>query len=201
VLYTAPRRSVGGLGVLHPYRSKAVPLGRRLFSNRKEPARSQSNPVRDYESRLGDGGLKVAIACAGASVLARGHGGIMDNLVMTTQSPGPRRRVDRAVTQLLLVGHAAVVMLTLLALGGIASDQEYRESRCAYHNLDCRNPWVGVATWIAWGGSGLLLVLDFVFAISWTMKRRLAFYVPLLGCAGQVIVLVATEVVGHWSIR
>jgi Family of unknown function (DUF6264) len=123
------------------------------------------------------------------------------NLVMTTRPPGPRGQVDRAVTQLLLVAHAALVLVTLLIVGTVAGDQEYLESRCAYHNLDCSNRWVGVATWIAWGGSAPLLILDLVFAIRWMMKRRLAFYVPLLGCAGQVIVLVATAVVGHWSAR
>ncbi|HUO40083.1 MAG TPA: hypothetical protein VMU34_20565, partial [Mycobacterium sp.] len=59
--------------------------------------------------------------------------------------------------------------------GGIISDQEYLEDRCSYHNLDCSNPWVAVAAWIAWAGSGLLLILDLVFAIRWMMKRRLAF--------------------------
>lgn len=82
------------------------------------------------------------------------------------------------------------------ALGGIVSDQEYLESRCSFHNLDCTTPWVAVAAWIAWGGSGLLFILDLVFAIRWMTERRLAFYVPLLGCVGQAVVFVATEVVG-----
>jgi hypothetical protein len=131
-----------------------------------------------------------------------GDGGIVDNLVMTTtQPPARRRQADRSVTILLLIGHALLALFTLLMLGGIVSDQAYLEDRCSFHNLDCSNPWVGVAAWIAWGGSGVLLILDLVFAIRWMRKRRLAFYLPLLGCLGQVAVFVATEVVGGWSPR
>lgn len=92
-----------------------------------------------------------------------------------------------------------MVLFTLWVLEGIVSYQEYRESRCSYHNLDCTNQWVAVAAWIAGGGSGLLFILDLVFAIRWMTKLRLAFYVPLLGCVGQAVVFVATDVVGRWS--
>jgi hypothetical protein len=119
---------------------------------------------------------------------------------MTTAQPSGRRRsADTVATILLLIGHALLALFTLLALGGIVSDQEYRESRCGFHNLDCTTPWVAVAAWIAWGGSGLLFILDLVFAIRWMTKRRLSFYVPLLGCVCQAVVFVATVVVGGWS--
>lgn len=119
----------------------------------------------------------------------------------TAQSPVRRSQIDRDVTQLLLVGHAVLVVFTLLILGGIVGYQQDLESRCRYHDLDCSNPWVAAATWIALVGSGLALILDFVVAIRRMMKRRRAVNVPLLGCVAQVAVIVAMVVVAYWSGR
>jgi Family of unknown function (DUF6264) len=119
----------------------------------------------------------------------------------TAQPPGRRSSADTVATILLLVGHALMVLFTVLVVGVIVMGQEDQESRCGAHNLDCSSPWIEVAARIAWGGSALLFVLDLVFAIRWMMKRRLAFYVPLLGCVGQVVVFVATVVVSRWAAR
>jgi uncharacterized membrane protein len=119
----------------------------------------------------------------------------------TAQPPDRRTKVDRDVTQLLLIGHVALALFTLLILADIVDYQQDLESRCRYHDLDCSNPWVAAATWIAWVGSGLVLILDFVVATMRMMKRRRAVNVPLLGCVGQVAVVVAMVVVAHWSGR
>ena len=129
-----------------------------------------------------------------------GDDAIVDNLVMTTTQPPARRRpADRVVTILLLTAHALLALYTVAGAFGIQSYQEEEESRCRSHDLDCSNPWVAVAAWIGWGGTGLLFILDLVFAIRWMRKGRPAFYVPLLGCLGQVAVFVAMIVINRWK--
>ena len=119
--------------------------------------------------------------------------------VTSVQATPTRRTADNVWTILLLVGHVMLVLFTLLVLAAIMSNQEYMEGRCRWHNLDCSNPWIDVAAWIALGGSALLLLLDLVLGIRLMVKRRLAFYIPLVCCIGQVIVLAATVLVGGWS--
>ena len=123
---------------------------------------------------------------------------IGDNLVMTTTQPA-RRRADQIVTIVLLIAHALLALYTVAWAFGFQSDQEYLESRCRYHDLVCSNPWVTVAAWIGLAGTGLLFALDLAFAIKWMRKGRLAFYVPLLGCLGQVAVFAAMVVVNGWK--
>ena len=118
---------------------------------------------------------------------------------MTTQPSARRRSADRVGTVLLLIVHALLALYTLAGAYGIESYEEDMESRCRSHDLDCSNSWVAVAANIGWAGSGLLFILDLVFAIRWMSKGRLAFYVPLLGCLGQVAVFVAMLVVNRWK--
>jgi hypothetical protein len=119
---------------------------------------------------------------------------------MTTSQPPARRRLtDRVVTILLLIAHALLALYTVAWAFDFQSYQEDMEIRCRYHDLDCSNSWVTVAAWIGWAGSGLLFILDLVFATRWMRKGRLAFYVPLLGCLGQVAVFVAMVVVNRWK--
>jgi hypothetical protein len=110
-----------------------------------------------------------------------------------------RRLADRVVTILLLIVHALLALYTVAGAFGIQGYEEAMESRCRSHDLECSNPWVGVAANIGWVGSGLLIILDLAFAIRWMRKGRLAFYLPLLGCLGQVAVLVAVIVVNRWK--
>ena len=110
-----------------------------------------------------------------------------------------RRRVDIAATILLLVGHCVLVMYTILASAGVLSEQEYVESRCRFHNLDCSNPWRTDGAWIAGGVSVALLLLDFALVIRRSIKRPLSFLVPLLFCIGQLVVIVALAVVSSHS--
>jgi hypothetical protein len=125
-----------------------------------------------------------------------GDDGIVDNLVMTpAQPPGRRRSADTVATILLLIGHALMVLFTLFGVVVAVIAQDDLKSRCRWHDLDCTNPWIEVAARIAGLGGGLLFILDLVFAITWMLKRRLAFYVPLLGCVGQAVVFAATVVV------
>jgi hypothetical protein len=117
----------------------------------------------------------------------------------TTQPPARRRLPDRVITIVFLITHALLALYTVVSAFGIQSSGEEMESRCRSHDFDCSNPWVAVAANIGWVGTGLLLILDVVFAIRWMRKRRLAFYAPLLGCLGQIGVVVAMIVVNRWK--
>jgi len=110
-----------------------------------------------------------------------------------------RRRVGIAATILLLVGHSLLGIYTILASAGVAGDQDYIESRCRGHDLDCSNPWRTDGAWIAAGVSVVLLLLDFGLVIRRGVKRRRLFVVPLLCCIGQLVVIVALVAVSSHS--
>jgi len=90
-------------------------------------------------------------------------------------------------------------MYAILASAGVLSEQEYVDSRCRFHNLDCTNLWRTDGACIAGGVSVALLLLDFALVIRRSMKRRPAFVVPLLFCIGQLVVIVALAVVSSHS--
>lgn len=116
----------------------------------------------------------------------------MDNRAMSTaQSAVPRRWAD--ITILLVLAHGGLVMFTILMAAEALSEQEYLESRCRFHNLDCSNPGRTIGAPIAIGVSVVLMLLDLVLVIWRTRKRRRSLLVPLLCCIGQLVVI---EVLG-----
>ncbi len=112
----------------------------------------------------------------------------------TGQPPVARRLADKAVTIVLLVGHGLLALYTIGMAVALTSEQEYLESRCRTHNLDCTNPWRTDGAPIAIGVSVVLMVLDLALAIWRIRKRRRSFFVPLLFCVGQIVVI---EVLGY----
>jgi hypothetical protein len=117
----------------------------------------------------------------------------------TDQSAVPPRWADIFATNLLLVAHAFLVMYTIWASAGVVSDQEYIESRCRGHDLDCSDPWRTDGAWVAGGVSVVLLLVDIVVVIRRSMKRRRLFVVPLLCCIGQLVVIGALVAVSSHS--
>ncbi len=116
---------------------------------------------------------------------------------MSTDQPGfPRRWADVSLAIVLLVAHGLLVLCTVLMSASLGGEQEYLESRCRYHNLDCSNPGRTVGGPIAVGVSVILLLADLALVVWRTSKRRLSFFVPLLCCVGQVVVIVALDVAG-----
>ncbi len=111
---------------------------------------------------------------------------------MSTDRLGfPRRWADIFVALVLLLAHGSLVLFTVLMSAGIGGEQEYLESRCRYHHLDCSNPGRSIGGPIAVGVSAILALLDLALVIWRSSKRRLSFSVPLPFCIGQFVVIVA----------
>nr|WP_231982441.1 DUF6264 family protein [Mycobacterium sp. E787] len=134
---------------------------------------------------------------ASVNPTAAGCQGVDNQTMSTGQSPVPRRLADTAVTVLLLVVHGLLVLYTIGMAASLANEQEYLESRCRYHNLDCSNPWRSNGAPIAIGVSVVLMVLDLALVIWRRRTRRRAFFVPLLCCVGQVVVIAALGFAGN----
>jgi hypothetical protein len=91
------------------------------------------------------------------------------------------RTADIAATLVLLVVHgfllaATVVLLSLLVMG---------TDPCGA--VKCGNPaWIDRAMMLGiWGGAAVL-VADFAVAVYLLVRRRTAFFVPIIGCVAQV---------------
>jgi hypothetical protein len=98
---------------------------------------------------------------------------------MSTQQRG--RPADVAATVVLLLVHgfllgATVVLLGLLVMG---------TDPCG--SVQCGDPaWIDRAMWLGvWGGTAVL-VADFVVAVYFLVRRRTAFFIPIIGCVAQV---------------
>jgi hypothetical protein len=115
----------------------------------------------------------------------------------TAATPVRRNTADIVVTVALLVGHALLVLFTLVAVTGMWANTDI----CGHSGSPrpCHGPpsWLGPAALSVMGGSGLLFLLDLVLAIARLVNRRLAFVVPLVCCIVQVIVVVGTFIVGN----
>jgi hypothetical protein len=88
---------------------------------------------------------------------------------------------DISATLVLLIVHgflfgATVVLLSLLVMG---------TDPCGY--VKCGDPaWIDRAMRLGiWGGAAILIT-DFVVAAYLLVRRRVAFFVPIIGCVAQV---------------
>lgn len=115
----------------------------------------------------------------------------------TVQPAAPRRVVDTVTTVVLLVGHGLLALYTIAMAASLTHEQEYLESRCRYHNLDCSNPWRSDGAPVAIGVTVVLLVIDLVLAIWRITRRRPSFFVPLLFCVAQIVVAGVLGYVGN----
>jgi hypothetical protein len=114
----------------------------------------------------------------------------------TDRSAALRRLADIFTTILLLLEHGWLVMFTISMSEDLISEQEYLESRCRFHNLDCSNPGRTNGAPIAIGVSAALMLLDLVLVTWRSTKRRRSFFVPLLCCIGQLVVIEVLGFVG-----
>ncbi|AQT82315.1 hypothetical protein B1R94_28325 [Mycolicibacterium litorale] len=100
--------------------------------------------------------------------------------------PGAPRRSNRAdviATVVLLCAHAGFALYTVITSFFLVMATD----ACAYQTCGDER-WVTRAIYLAIGGGALTVLLDAVLAVVLLAKQRLAFYVPLLGCAAQIAV-------------
>jgi hypothetical protein len=100
----------------------------------------------------------------------------------------PNRTGDRVATIILLVVHLLLAMFT--ALVSLMPLMIVGLSGCEPGAKGCEVNGSGFA--IAWGGSFLLFALDVIVSIVLMAVGRLAFYVPLACCLGQIGLVWAT---------
>ena len=119
--------------------------------------------------------------------------------VATVQDPARRSTADLLATILLLIGHLALIVVTVAAVVIV----EVRVDACGPYASSCGRDawgWLDETVGVVLVGSALLFVVDLVLAIRRMASRRRAFHIPLLCCAVQVMLIVATFVAGEWAI-
>jgi hypothetical protein len=91
------------------------------------------------------------------------------------------RPADIAATLVLLIVHGALFGATIVLLGLLVMGTD----PCGA--VKCGDPaWIDRAMRLGiWGGAAILLA-DFVVAIYLLIRHRVAFYVPIIGCVGQL---------------
>ena len=99
---------------------------------------------------------------------------------------GPRSRgsrtADNPSTIVLLMMHAFLWAATaaLVGLFVMVTDPCGGSQRCG-------DPaWIDRAMWLGLGAGAVVFVADLALAVSRLARRRLAFFVPLIGCAAQL---------------
>ena len=86
-----------------------------------------------------------------------------------------------AATLVLLIVHGFLLGATVVLLGLLVMVTD----PCG--SVKCGDPaWIDRAMWVGiWGGAAVLVV-DFVVALYFLVRRRTAFFIPIIGCAVQV---------------
>jgi hypothetical protein len=97
-----------------------------------------------------------------------------------------RRRADRTATVVLLVVHGIMACATALALF-VSVDTD----ACALFHCE-EQPFFSQAFGVAVPTAGLLFAADLAVAVRRITRRKLAFVVPLIGCAVQIALAFAT---------
>lgn len=93
--------------------------------------------------------------------------------------------VDVTATVLLLCAHVGLAIYTAVTSLFLVMTAD----ACAYQPCGDEQ-WVTRAIYVAMGGGALTVLIDIVLAIMLLDKSRIAFYVPLAGCAAQVAVAI-----------
>jgi hypothetical protein len=94
------------------------------------------------------------------------------------------RRLDGLLTVLLLIGHATLVVFSLMLSMGMAMGTD----ACAYQACGDEK-WVHYALTIVMDVAPALFLADLGASIALKATRRRAFYVPLLGCVIHTVLL------------
>nr|WP_199778542.1 hypothetical protein [Mycobacterium colombiense] len=108
--------------------------------------------------------------------------------VATTQTTtSPRASTaDIAATAVLLVIHGGLYAASFVLLGLLVMTTDPCGSR------RCGDPaWIDRAMNLGTWGGAALLVADIVVAVYFLVRRKRAFFVPLIGCIAQVALALA----------
>jgi sterol desaturase/sphingolipid hydroxylase (fatty acid hydroxylase superfamily) len=91
------------------------------------------------------------------------------------------RSADIAVTIVLLIVHAFLWGATVALLGLLVMVTD----SCGYQR--CGDPaWIDRAMWLGLGAGAAIFIADLVAAVSRLALHRVAFFVPVIGCAAQL---------------
>ncbi len=91
------------------------------------------------------------------------------------------RTADIAVTIVLLMVHAFLWGATVALLGLLVMVTD----SCGYQR--CGDPaWIDRAMWLGLGAGAAIFIADLVIAVWRLARRRVAFFVPVIGCAAQL---------------
>ena len=98
------------------------------------------------------------------------------------QPPQPRGQAPNiAATVVLLLVHGGLYAASLVLLGLLVMVTD----PCG--SVTCGDPaWADRAGWLGLWGGGAVLVADVVVAVFLLARRRMAFFVPIIGCVAQV---------------
>jgi hypothetical protein len=101
--------------------------------------------------------------------------------VAHTRSDERSLAADRVATVLLIVGHAFLVVATLGLLGLLVMGTD------ACGDRQCGGQvWIDRAMAVGLGAGAAVFVVTLVVAVRRLARHRVAFFVPMVGCATQV---------------
>lgn len=106
----------------------------------------------------------------------------------TTSTAGGRRSstADIVATLVLLVIHGGLFGATFVVLGLLVMSTD----SCGYRK--CGDPaWIDRAMNLGTWGGAAVLVVDVVVAVYLLVRKRRAFFVPIIGCVAQVALAAA----------
>jgi hypothetical protein len=98
--------------------------------------------------------------------------------------PDPRQgkqTADVAVTVVALIVHAFLLAATVGVLDLLVIITDSCGSR------RCGDPaWISRAMWLGLGAGAAFLVADVIVAVTRLARRKVTFFIPLVGCAAQL---------------
>ncbi|BBY35923.1 hypothetical protein MMAN_00570 [Mycobacterium mantenii] len=107
-------------------------------------------------------------------------------VAMTKTAASPRASTaDVVATSVLLVIHGGLYTASFVLLGLLVMSTDPCGSQ------KCGDPaWVDRAMNLGTWGGAVLLVVDIVVAVYFLVRRNRAFFVPLIGCVAQVVLVI-----------
>jgi hypothetical protein len=111
---------------------------------------------------------------------------------MSTSGEGSQtaRPVDVTATVLLLLAHAFLLGATVVLLGLLVMVTDPCGSR------RCGDPvWIDRAMVSGLGGGGAIFIATVVFAVIRLVRHKVAFFVPVIGCAVQVALAIGAAAI------
>lgn len=108
------------------------------------------------------------------------HTGTVENEAPPDTSR-PTQVADRIASTLLMCVHIGLAAL----MGFVAPFLVMGTDPCAY--VACGDEqWVVRAVHLAWFGGAFAVIVDVAVTVTLLSKRRVAFYVPIVGCLAQL---------------